>query len=145
MRPPSFFWWCWLVAVTAGVIVFGLAMVLAPGLTQAFFNRLLFGSTAPPAAFGAPVVDYLVFVYGVLGAVMVGWGVALLVLVAGPVRRGDASGWWAVCASLAVWFVIDSTFSVASGHWPNAGLNLAFFVLYAVPLAATRPAPTSHG
>jgi len=134
----SLFWWRWLVVVTAGVLLFGLSMVVAPGFTLRAFGLLYFFSAQKIAAFGEPAVSYIVLMHGVLGAVMFGWGVALLVVLLGPFRRGSSEAWLTLSLSLTAWFVPDTAFSLWSGFWQNALLNAVFAVLYAVPLVATR-------
>jgi hypothetical protein len=138
MHVPSFFWWSWLVVLTSGLILFGLSLVLLPGPTQALSYSLLFGSAVPPAEFSAEAVAYVRFVYGIMGAVIAGWGVLLLALVAGPLRRGEPSAWLAVYGSVAVWFVIDSTLSIVAGRSANLVPNVGFLVPYLAPLVATR-------
>ena len=87
--------------------------------------------------------NYLGFVYGVLGAVMAGWSVALLAIVHGPFRHGERWAWGAVAASLGLWFVADTTFSLASGFPGNVALNCIFAVVLAIPLIATRSLASS--
>ena len=137
MREPPTFWWRWLLAAATGVGVFGLACVLLPDAVQAFFNMLMFGRTWLPPEYGTAVVPYLVFVTGVLGAVMLGWAVLMLLARVGPFRRGDVEGWRMLAWPLAIWFVVDTTWSVATGFWQNAILNCAFGLAFAIPLAAT--------
>lgn len=74
----------------------------------------------------------------VLGAVMIGWACLLWPLVRGPVRRREPWAWTAIAVSVGVWFVIDSTLSIASGFGENALLNLVFAIAFAVPLWAIR-------
>ncbi len=69
---------------------------------------------------------------------MVGWGVALILVVRTLFAAGHRAGWNIVALSAATWFVPDTAYSLASGYWQNALLNLAFLVLFAVPLIATR-------
>lgn len=133
----NLFWQRWLLVVTVGVVLFGLAFMLLPDLMQQVFNLLLFGAADADGRFDATTVDYLEFVYGVLGAVMIGWGASLLLIVMGPFRRGEREGWNMLAVSLGVWYVVDSAFSVYSGFAANAALNTVFFVLYLIPLAAT--------
>ena len=89
------------------------------------------------AAFGPEAVAYIALVHAVLGAVMFGWGVALLLIVRGLFARGAIEGWQIVAVSVAAWFVPDTAFSLWSGFWQNALLNVVFIILFAVPLAAT--------
>lgn len=130
-------WWRWLVVVVIGVMLFGIGMVLAPGLIRQFFSVLLYASPSHTASFGADAVAYVSLVHAVLGAVMFGWGVALLLALLGPFRQGMRVGWQIVAVSVAAWFVPDSLYSLWSGFWQNALMNLGFLILFAIPLAAT--------
>ena len=150
MRGRAFFWWCWLMVVSAGVVLAGLVFVLAPGLTRRLFSLLAFATPETIDAFGDPAVPYVSLVHAVLGAVMVGWGVALLLIVSGPLRRRSREAWWTVSLSLAAWLIPDTAYSLWSGFWQNAVLNAVVAVLFAVPLAATyrdcdrRPEPLAQ-
>lgn len=136
---PSAFWVRWLVVVTLGVMVFGLALVVAPGLAREGFSLLVYGDRQQIATFGSMAAQYIGLVHAVLGAVMFGWGLALLLVVRGLFARGAREGWQIVAVSVAAWFVPDTTFSLWSGFWQNAVLNVIFIVLFAIPLAATYP------
>ena len=76
---------------------------------------------------------------------MVGWGVALLLIVRGPLRRDLREGWTIVTVSVLAWFLPDTSFSLISGFGQNAVLNLVFLVLFAVPLIATYRAAFARG
>jgi len=84
----------------AGVLLFGITLIVAPEFTRRFFGLLLFSSPKAWAGFGAPAVAYITLVHGVLGAVMVGWGVALLFVLLGPFRHRSKQGWLALVVSL---------------------------------------------
>jgi hypothetical protein len=134
---PSAFWTQWLVAVTLGVMAFGLALVLAPRIAQQGFSLLVYGDAQRIAAFDPQAVQYIGLVHAVLGAVMVGWGLSMLLVVRSLFARGAKEGWHIVAVSVAAWFVPDTTFSLWSGFWQNAALNLVFIILFAIPLVAT--------
>lgn len=131
------FWWFWLLAAVSGVILFGLALIFLPAQMEQFFNWMLFASQTAVPIQDPAAVAYVRFVYGVLGAVMVGWGVSMLWVLIGPYGRGERAGWLALATPLAFWFVLDSSLSVAQGFWQNAVLNSIFAALFALPLAAT--------
>jgi hypothetical protein len=137
MRRKALFWWLWLVVVSGGVVVAGLAMVFFPGLTRRLFSLLLFASSEIIDGFGALPARYIGLAHAVLGAVMVGWGSALLWLLLGPFRRGSREAWLTVAVSLGAWFVIDTGVSLATGFWQNAVLNVVVAVVFALPLAGT--------
>lgn len=133
------FWQWWLTLVTIGVMVFGLSMVVTPGLIQQFFGLLIYSAADFMArTFDAAAVRYITLTHGVLGAVMFGWGAALLLVLRGPFRRGQREGWLMLTVSLAAWWLPDTWFSLQTGFWQNALLNVVFGVLFAVPLFATR-------
>jgi hypothetical protein len=137
MRGTALFWWLWLVVVSAGAVLGGLVMVLAPGLTRRLFSLLVFASPQTIDGFGDLPARYVALAHGVLGAVMVGWGAVLLLLLIGPFRRGSREAWLTIAVSLAAWFVCDTALSLATGFWQNAVLNVVLAVLFAVPLSAT--------
>ena len=134
------FWWRWLLVVTIGVLVFGISLVVLPGPTQQLFNLLIFSSTQGNPAFDEAAIAYVTFICAVLGSTMFGWAIALLYALFGPFRRGQAEGWRMVAVSLVAWFIPDTAFSLWSGFWQNAVLNVAFAVAFAIPLAATYKA-----
>lgn len=132
-------WFNWLLLVVLGVMLFGIGMILAPGLIRQAFSLLLYAAPhAVDSDFGAPAVAYVTLLHGVLGAVMFGWGVALLLILRGPFLRGRREAWNIFCISVAAWFVPDTLFSLWTGFWQNAVLNSVFALLFVVPLAATH-------
>ncbi len=131
------FWDGWLIAVTASVIAFSASLLVLPQLSQSLFDSLFARQLAAHQPFEPSAANYLRFVYGVLGAVMIGWMVSLLFLIAGPFRERTRLGWCAVSLSVLLWFAVDSGFSIWVGFWENAALNTGFLVLFAPPMIAT--------
>ncbi len=129
------FFWRWLVASSAIVVLFGAIFLAAPKLTYAGFEWLFTWSHS--RAVPAEARLYVEFVYGVLGAVLVGWGTTFLFVLFGPFRRDEASArwaWWAIAVPLVAWAVPDTIWSCWTGYWPNAVLNAGFVALFAPPL-----------
>jgi hypothetical protein len=126
-----------LVASTA-VIALGSLLVLAPSVGGAFFNVVFFSRLSYPVPFPPEADAYIRVVNGVLGAVMIGWMVVVIRMARGPFRRGQLFAWNAIAWSIGVWFVVDTTFSLASRAFGNALLNLCTAAMFAVPLAASR-------
>jgi hypothetical protein len=137
---PSRFWINWLLAVTAGVMAFGLVLVIAPGFTRQGFSLLVYESPGRLDSFGSEQVRYISLVHAVIGGVMVGWGAALFHVTRTLLAAGVRAGWNIITLSVAAWFVPDTAYSLLSGFWQNALLNSAFLTLFAVPLWATRGA-----
>lgn len=132
------FWFRWLYAVVIGVMLFGVFMFLTPDVAKAFFSTLFYAdATLIDTHFGAEGIRYIELMHGVTGAVILGWAVALFLVLKGPFRRGEREAWLIFAISLAIWYVPDTIISLSSGFWQNALLNLVFAVLFAIPLAAT--------
>jgi len=131
---------CWrlLVAATAGLMLFGLALVLMPGFTLQAFSLLVYASAAHLNTFGPEALAYISLVHAVLGSVMFGWGAVLMFLALGPVRRGSQDAWWMFVVSLLAWFIPDTAYSLLSGFWQNALLNVGFALLFASALGGLR-------
>lgn len=122
------FWWKALAVVIVSTLLFGLSIVFLPQIIQPIFNLIIFNT--PESPFDEAATRYIVFIFGVLGAVMVGWMVALLFLA----RRVGREAWQAITVSVVVWYVIDTGFSLYSGYAANAVLNTVLMVAFAVPL-----------
>ena len=129
-------WFTWLTVVTLGVIVFGLFLLTAPMLARQWFSVLVYSSSDRITDFGPEAVAYIELAHAVMGAVMVGWGVALLLVLRGPMRQNLMQGLAIFGISLLAWFIPDTLFSVVSGFWENGAQNLVFAVLFAIPLIA---------
>lgn len=134
-----------LVAAVAGTAIFGATMVLAPALTRRGFALLLYGDAAHIDGFGPDAAAYVTLLHGVLGAVMLGWAIALLALLRGRWRVAPGQARAVVALSVGGWFVVDTAFSASVGAWPNVALNSVFGALFAAGLLLARPAPEAQG
>lgn len=127
----------WLRLASLAVAVFGGVVVLAPELARQGFSLLVYADRQRIGLFGAQAGAYIALVHAVLGSVMVGWGLALWLVVRGPFAHGARHAWTTVALSVGAWFVPDTAFSLWSGFWQNALLNLGFATAFVFPLAAT--------
>lgn len=138
-------WRTWLLVVSLAVGAFGLLLVLAPSAARRTFSAMLYGATHTLETFGAEQVRYVSLAHAVLGGVMVGWSIALFCAIRSFFSTQPRATWNLVAGSLAAWFVPDTGYSLASGYWQNAVLNLGFALLFAIPLWATRGARRRAG
>ncbi|HXH77029.1 hypothetical protein [Nocardioides sp.] len=139
--------------VAAVVAGYGLSMVLAAPLTGGLFEALGFGMRQAGITEGAGR-DYVLFLYGVLGAVIVGWMVLIVAVLNGAfLARGSSGSGFCVALSLGAWFVVDTGFSIVVAQWQHALFNVAFLVALGLPLlvclrhdrgVATRAPVDSH-
>jgi hypothetical protein len=127
----------WLVVVGAVMAVAGAAMVLvveSPLLSPVL--RLLdrpFWPNSPDET----TRRFQAFAYSVTFATMAGWGTAIAFIAANAFGERQAWAWWAIAASVAVWYPLDTGRSLLHRVWANVALNTLVLVLVAIPLAAT--------
>jgi hypothetical protein len=134
---PGSLWVSWLRIAAIAVAAFGVVPVAAPELAQQVFSLLAYADRHHIALFGAQAAAYIALVHAVLGSVMFGWGIALWLIAHGPFAHGAREAWATIAVSVGAWFVPDTAFSLWSGFWQNAALNVAVAALFVVPLAAT--------
>ncbi len=142
---PSRFWMQWQLAICIGVVVFGLVLVVAPAFARLGFSWMIYGDPSHIDAFGNEAARYVSLTHAVIGGVMVGWGLALFAISRSWLARGDAMAWRIVAMRVAAWYVPDTSYSLASGFWPNAVLNTVFAALLALPLWGLRPRLAAPG
>lgn len=125
-----------LLAAILVTAAFGGMMLLLHDLTRELFDLIAFLGAASPV--DADAEHFQSFFYGVTGAVMIGWSVALLGLARGPVRRREPWAWTTLAASVTVWFVLDSTLSAVMGFPGNVVLNTVLAIAFWIPLLLIR-------
>jgi hypothetical protein len=137
MIPP--FWFRWFQVATIGVILYGVWLIVMPGLTLDFFSFIFFGRAGGfQARYPVDAIEYIRFIHGDLGSIIIGWGVTLYLILNGPFRRVESGTWTIFALSMVAWFVSGAVHSYYAGFWHNIVFNLVFLLLYAIPLMATR-------
>lgn len=113
-----------LLAVIAGVAVYGLVLLMAGlWLGRTVFEILGFG--LDDGRISEVQEPYLRLVFAVLGAVIVGWMAAL----AATMHRFGPEATPVIVASVAIWFVLDTGISLVLGYVGHAAFNVAFVAL----------------
>jgi hypothetical protein len=129
----------WLVIASLLVAAYGTALVVAGPVAARLFDTLGFGMSAGGVPAG-PARSYVLFVYGVLGAVLTGWMLTLAAVASGPPGNDDGRLRRRLAAAFVVWFLLDTGMSLATGVWQHALFNLAFLTLIGAPLLLGAPA-----
>ncbi|MCG8491303.1 MAG: hypothetical protein MI743_06785 [Sneathiellales bacterium] len=127
-------WFRCLLTGLLGLVLFSLAMIFWPVGIHLLFDWIAFEGSPPPPLMEPAAREYLGFVYGVMGAIMLGWSGTLLYIAKGPLRDGKNWAWNAIALPLTLWFIADSLHSILTGFWQNAVFNLAFYILLGLPL-----------
>lgn len=129
--------WC------GAVMIFGLVLIGgAFEATSAGVNALFAILDGPGPLTYEPALR---FSLALMGAVTLGWGATVLAVVRGTRDMPGAQSlalWRGITAALLLWYVVDSTLSVATGFWRNALSNtvlIGWFLL----LVRRRSAPVA--
>lgn len=123
--------WC------GGVTIFGL--VLAGGAFEATSGpvRMIYQGLQGPADL---VLDPAMrFTLGVMGCVSLGWAATMLLMMRVAFSFGDRARpiWMGLTFGVVVWFVTDSTLSVATGYGLNVIPNALLFSTYLIAIFAS--------
>ena len=77
------------------------------------------------------------------GGLLAGWGVTLYLLATQIYAKDPSLGSRIILTGVTFWFVIDSTGSIVAGAPFNAVMNLAFLLMFEIPLLWPKGKPTS--
>ncbi len=127
----------WLLAVSCAMVAAGAAMAVTSGTPLfAALNRLI------DPAFWAAAPDpqtrrFQAWLYGIMGAVMAGWGLSIAIVVANAFASHQAWAWWSVTAGVLLWFPLDTGRSLLQRVYANAIVNVALLAVLAIPLIGT--------
>jgi hypothetical protein len=133
------FWQRWLLVVSLLISLFGILMTFLSGsIVFDLFNHLI----NPVFWKSSPIEDnaqrFQQFVYGVLGAVMAGWGVFMSFIAHYPFRNKEKWAWNCIVAGTIVWFVLDNSISLYQNVYLNAIGNTGLFILVMLPIVFTK-------
>jgi len=84
-----------------------------------------------------PVVNPVVlvpWVSALYGAIMIGWGLTLLLIARVAFRRNDAELRMALLYGVALWLIVEGAFSAYFRIWFNVGVDVAVLALFSFPL-----------
>lgn len=128
----------WLLVVLASVMLYSATLVVAGRGSGRLFDLLGFGMRDAGVVAGSTQEQHVLLIYGVLGSVLLGWSLTLLFIARGPLRQRDPWAWNTFTVAFSVWFLVDTTFSVAIGSLPHALFNGAFLLAVAPALIGMR-------
>ncbi|NOZ25028.1 MAG: hypothetical protein GXO94_02920 [Nitrospirae bacterium] len=153
MSRSFLFWQKWIVLMSCGGILTGLFLPLLSTIeaVSAGYNRAVaetfFGLKSMPEE----LTVYSQWMWGMLGAVIVAWSICILFLALYPFRRLEKWSFYCIGSSLVAGFAVDAGLSVYFGFYEEVAVATLWFVLGAMPMAATyrdffhasRPNPPS--
>lgn len=134
------FWSRWLFTAGLFISAFGLLFALFNGTAlfgwmDAGINPSFWeGGSLPEGA----VTSFKQWIYGVLGATILGWGIFVVFIARYPFRNCERWAWTCIAAGVSAWYVTDSALSLYYGVVFNAAFNTLFLAMVALPLLFTR-------
>lgn len=134
------FWQKWLKFVGSYLILFGLCL--------SFFNQsdlmsLLLHDQIDPVFFQETVMNeaatrFKSWVYGVLGAVLAGWGVLIVFWAVYPFQSKEPWAWNGLALGLLLWYLPDTLISIKYQVYFNVFFNTFLLVILILPLICTK-------
>ncbi|TPV92929.1 MAG: hypothetical protein B7733_23150 [Myxococcales bacterium FL481] len=130
------FWQRWLLVLGIAFVVFGAVLTLPFGASMfdSLINPIFWGTEHIPP----PANAFKLFVYGVLGAAMVGWGGLLAFIAYHPFRQKRPWAWKCLATVFPVWFVFGLYVSMRGGVYWNVVGDILFFLMVMMPVCFTR-------
>ncbi len=133
------FWQRWLLVVSCVITVLGIIMAFSKltlffELSDKQYNPIFWGAES----ITTEIEKFQIWNFGVLGAVVSGWGVFFIFIARYPFRQREKWSWNAIVAGSILWFVIDTSYSIYYLVYPNIALNIILFVVIILPLIFTR-------
>ena len=134
------FWQKWLLALGGVIVVFGLALAVfnQTPVFDVLFNRQVNPTFWTEAEITPQIRAFQQWAYGVLGATMAGWGVFVVFIAHEPFRRRERWAWNCLAFGIGLWFMVDTTLSIAANVIFNVAFNSLLLVLVLLPVLATR-------
>ncbi|MCA3692430.1 hypothetical protein [Aquidulcibacter sp.] len=123
--------WCYLV-LALGLVFTGSAWPQTDAAVRLFYDVIYW-----PLDGQSGWHESLRLTAAILGAVMMGWALTLLTLVQTALKHPQLSLWRPMTGAILVWWVVDSSISVALNTPGNALSNTGFLLLYLIPVLAS--------
>ena len=133
----TLFWQNWLRVASLILVAYGvmMALVMLPPM-QDPMRWMIDLVLEPSAAAGPALSERAVFITGIAGAMLMGWGLLIYFVATHGMKSGADWAGRAILTSLLVWFVVDNIVSYEVGAYMNIASNTVFAIIFAVPFVA---------
>ena len=134
------FWQKWLLGFGLYLIAFG---ILLSFFSHSILMDYVFNKQIDPTFWGSTGLSenaklFQAWVYGVLGAVISGWGIFISFVAHYAFKAKERWAWNCIATGFVVWFAIDTIISVKFHVGFNVFVNVAFLFFALLPLLFTR-------
>ena len=133
------FWQKWLFIITILIILFGILLMIPNDseLSNWLFNNRIEAIFWPDYTITPGIAQFQQWLYGVLGATMVGWGIMIAFIIAVPFRNRELWAWYSIALGISGWYTLDTAVSIIYRATFNAAFNTAILLLFLPPVIAT--------
>lgn len=133
------FWLGWLKITMWLVVIGGVFLALFSDYFFSNFldtkiNRIFFSGISPEHQ----VEQLKKWMFGISGAVMVGWGLSMLYVVSHPFKQKEQWAWRCIFYPVLAWYLLDSSISAYFGVGFNILINSILFLQIVAPLLFLR-------
>ena len=134
------FWQKWLLIVGIYLVVFGLYLTFfnQSSVMNFLFNRQIDPNFWETTELPKNALKFQGWIYGVLGAVIAGWGTLIAFWAYYPFKSCEMWAWNGLALGTAIWYCADTAISVIYGVTFNVVFNTVMLLLLATPLLFTR-------
>ena len=134
------FWQKWLLIVGIYLIVFGIYLTF---FSQSSFMDYLFNNNINPTFWVDSEIPentqrFQGWIYGVLGAVIAGWGTLISFWAYYPFKTRERWAWIGLAYGSGLWYIADTTISAIYGVTFNVVFNTILLFFLAAPLVFTK-------
>jgi hypothetical protein len=134
------FWQKWLLIVGVCLVGFGLYLTFFShsNLMNIIFNRQIDPNFWEVTELPKDALKFQSWIYGVLGAVIAGWGTLIAFWAHYPFKSRERWSWNGLALGTVIWYCADTAISAIYGVIFNVIFNTALLFLLATPLVFTK-------
>jgi hypothetical protein len=140
-KTAPLFWSRWFIFLSLFLILYGLAMALAPQpMNDTLVAPLLYHSEPYRTAFASldePAQTFLNVINGLLGAVTIPFAILIGWIAYQPFPKGERWAWNALAMSMVAWAAVEAYVKFAHGLGIRSMAHVGLLLAFAIPLALT--------
>ena len=133
------FWQKWLFGFGVYLILFGLILTF---FSQSTLMNYIFNNQIDPTFWSTSLPEsakkFQAWIYGVLGAVICGWGIFLSFIAHYPFKAKEPWSWYCIGVGFVVWFLVDTFITIYYQVGFNVIVNITFLLFVLLPLIFTK-------
>jgi hypothetical protein len=134
------FWQKWLLFVGIYLVAFGLYLTFfnQSSLMNFLFNQQIDTTFWTAAELPEDALKFQGWIYGVLGAVIAGWGTLIVFWAKYPFKTREKWAWYGLAFGIGIWYCADTVVSLIYGVSFNVIFNTVMLFLLGNPLIFTK-------